>query len=64
MQGVYTFCNTGSVIVHEIDYGEDKVLASINGHNPEWYKMGFNDKWEDGFWMGEWFIPFSEVLVI
>ena len=27
--GVYPICNTGAVLVHAIDYGEDKVLASI-----------------------------------
>ena len=29
--GVYGLCNTGAVLVHAIDYPEDKVLASING---------------------------------
>jgi len=32
--GVYTFCSTGSVLVHELD--GDKVLASINGKHLEW----------------------------
>jgi hypothetical protein len=26
--GVYPICNTGAVLVHKIDYGEEKVLAS------------------------------------
>ena len=26
--GVYGLCNTGAVLVHAIDYPEDKVLAS------------------------------------
>ena len=34
--GVYAICNTGAVLVHAIDYGEDKVLASINGEDAEW----------------------------
>jgi len=34
--GVYSLCNTGAVLVHAIDYAEDKILASINGENPEW----------------------------
>ena len=34
--GVYGLCNTGAVLVHAIDYPEDKVLASINGENPQW----------------------------
>ena len=25
--GVYPICNTGAVLVHKIDYGEEKVLA-------------------------------------
>ena len=37
--GVYTICNTGAVLVHAIDYGEDKVLASINGISPEWCSL-------------------------
>ena len=37
--GVYTLTNTGAVLVHAIDYGEDKVLASINGISPEWCSL-------------------------
>lgn len=37
--GVYGLTNTGSVLVHAIDYGEEKILASINGENPEWCRM-------------------------
>ena len=37
--GVYSLCNTGAVLVHAIDYAEDKILASINGENPEWCAM-------------------------
>ena len=34
--GVYPLFNTGSICVHAIDHAEDKVLASVNGENPEW----------------------------
>ena len=37
--GVYPICNTGAVLVHAIDYSEDKVLASVNGRNPEWLSL-------------------------
>ena len=37
--GVYPLCNTGAVLLHKIDYGEDRVLASINGKNPEWCSL-------------------------
>ena len=37
--GVFAICNTGAVLVHAIDYGEDRVLASINGENPEWCSL-------------------------
>lgn len=57
--GVYTFCNTGSVLIHEIDHVEDKVLASINGVRPEWCKI---DSDYEGFYLGEMYIPFSEVV--
>ena len=65
--GVYTFCNLGSVLIHRIDYGEDKVLASINGENPEWCDLTESyqettGELELGFFMGEWFIPFCEAM--
>ena len=34
--GIYPDCNTGAVLVHAIDYEEEKVLASINGQQAEW----------------------------
>ena len=37
--GVYPLFNTGGICVHAIDYAEDKVLASVNGENPEWCEM-------------------------
>ena len=65
--GVYPICNTGAVLVHAIDYGEDRVLASINGENPEWCDMTeeymeLTGELEQGFHLGELFIPFCEVM--
>ena len=65
--GVYPVCNTGAVLVHAIDYGEDKVLASINGKDPEWcclteqYVEGTGEE-ELGFTLGSFFVPFCEVM--
>ena len=65
--GVYTLCNTGAVLVHAIDYGEDKVLASINGISPEWCEMTEQyteaaGEMELGFCLGSLFVPFSEIM--
>jgi len=66
--GTYCLCNTAAVCIHEIDHSADRVLASINGENPEWCFMdeknvGSEDgSLEHGFWFGEMFIPFSEVM--
>ena len=65
--GVYPICNTGAVLVHAIDYGEDRVLASVNGADPAWYSleeeyMEATGDLELGFRLGEWFIPFCEVM--
>lgn len=65
--GVYTFCSTGSVLVHELD--GDKVLASINGKHLEWcditerYSEDKND-WESGFKLGSFFVPLDEVMIV
>ena len=63
--GVYTFCNTGSVLVHAID--GDRVLASINGKDAAWCDVTeeyveATEELECGFRFGKWFIPFSEVM--
>lgn len=64
--GVYPICNTGAVLVHKIDYGEEKVLASINGEGAEWcdlkeqYSEGTGEE-ELGFTLGSFFVPFCEV---
>ena len=65
--GVYPICNTGAVLVHAIDYGEDRVLASVNGADPAWCRleeeyMEATGDLEMGFRLGEWFIPFCEVM--
>lgn len=65
--GVYGLTNTGAVLVHAIDYGEDSVLASINGEGAEWcgmteQYMECTGELELGFTLGELFIPFCEVM--
>lgn len=72
--GVFAVCNTGGICVHAIDHTEDKVLASINGENPEWCDIietppseitgeeKDNDTGESGFLFGSFFVPFSEVM--
>lgn len=67
--GVYTICNTGSLVVHKIDNTDDKVLVSLNGQNPEWCNMqegrhSASDEFENGFYWGEMFVPFSEVIKV
>ena len=64
--GVYPICNTGTILVYAIDYGEDKVLAGINGDEPEWcalaeeYYEGTGEQ-ELGFHLGSFYVPFCEV---
>ena len=65
--GVYGLCNTGSVLVHAIDYPEDKVLASINGDNPQWCEITEacregEDELELGFFLSSFFVPFYDVM--
>jgi len=50
-----------------IDYAEDKILASINGENPEWCDMTeeymeVTGDTELGFTLGSFFIPLFEVM--
>ena len=64
--GIWPLCNTGAVLIHQIDYGEDKVLASINGIEPEWCSMTEYDFYdtgeqEPGFFLGSLFCPFCEI---
>ena len=65
--GVYPISNTGAVLLHKIDYGEEKVLASINGEGAEWCSlteeyMETSGELELGFHLGELFIPFCEIM--
>ncbi len=65
--GVYPICNTGAILVHQIDYPNDRILASMNGENPEWCEMkdGYADgseEYETGFYWGEFFVPFADVM--
>ena len=65
--GVYPICNTGAVLVHAIDYGEGRILASINGAESCWCPMTeeymeVTGELELGFRLGNWFIPFFEVM--
>ena len=65
--GIYSLTNTGAVLIHAIDYGEDKVLASVNGKNPEWCSlkeeyMEVTGELELGFFLGKLFVPFIEVM--
>ena len=63
--GVYPICNTGAVLVHGID-GE-RVLASINGKDPEWCDLAeeyseCEEELEPGFYLGSFFVPLMEVM--
>ena len=63
--GVYPICNTGSVLVHQIE--GDRVLASINGKDPEWCDISeeyseCSEELEPGFTLGSFFVPFVEVM--
>ena len=64
--GVYPVCNTGAVLIHAIDYGEDRVLASINGIDPAWCDLTEQyveetQEAELGFSLGSLFVPFFRV---
>lgn len=69
--GVFPMFNTGNICVHEIDHAEDRVFASMNGENPEWYSItekpqsemgGDGDEMESGFLFGSFFVPFSKIM--
>ena len=64
--GVYPICNTGAVLLYEIDYAEDRVLASINTDIPEWCHLAeeyceSSGDVELGFRIGATFVPLFEV---
>ena len=71
--GVFGVCNAGGICVHAIDHAEDRVKASMNGENPEWYPIvekprsefsgDENDmELESGFEFGSFFVPFCLVM--
>ncbi len=63
--GIYPICNTGAVLIHQIDYREDKVLASIPGETPEWCDLKeepMDGELELGFLLGSFFIPLAGVM--
>ena len=63
--GIFALCNTAAVLIHEIDYGENRVLASINGIEPEWCEITeqkYVEEEEPGFYLGSLFVPFAEVM--
>lgn len=54
---VYPICNAGAILIHDINEYDETVLASINGEHPDFYNIV-----DDGFYFGEWFIPFAECM--
>ena len=69
--GVFPVCNTGGICVHQIE--GDRVLASVNGKDPEWCEIAEKPRceiggdadeteMESGFMVGSFFVPFSEVM--
>ena len=65
--GFFPLCNACTVLVHQIDYGDEKVLASMNGIEPEW--CGLTEEYSEetqemelGFSLGSLFVPFHEVM--
>lgn len=64
--GVCPLCNTITVLVHAIDYAEDKILTSINWEEPCWCDitekyMEYTGATELGFMLGSLFIPLYEI---
>ena len=74
LMGVLPVTNCGSICVHEIE--DDRVLASVNGINPEWCSTAERplgdyigddadaDEVAPGFMFGALFIPFCSVMRI
>ena len=63
--GVYSISNTGTVLLHKIDYERDRVLASMNGCEPCWYDITeseMNEEIVQGFWLCAIFVPFHLVM--
>lgn len=62
IMGVYPLTNNGSIVIHDISNADEAVLASINGVDPEWYKIEEAEDGSLGFLFGKMYIPFSEVI--
>ena len=63
--GVYPLTNTAALYVHKIDYAEDRLYVSMNGEDPEWYKIkseNINGYWESGFYFGNAFVMVADIL--
>ena len=63
--GFFPICNAGAVLVYQIDYGEERVLASMPGEPPEWCKLieePVDGELELGFSLGSFFVPFADVM--
>ena len=65
--GVFPLTNVGAVLVHKLDYGEDKVLASVNGEEKEWCSLfeeldNNTGELEPGFYLGAIFVPLKDVM--
>ena len=55
----YPLCNTTSINIYDVDHLEDKVLAGINDHEPEWCPI---DYCEGTFQFADLNIPFAECM--
>ena len=69
--GAYCLCNTASINVYEINDFEDFVIAGINDEEPERCLIDYEpvkdcqnvpEELRLGFYFGELFIPFDEVM--
>lgn len=65
--GAYCLGNAASVNVYEIDHCEDRALIGYNDDDPKWVDITYDipeDRTEGtlGFFWGEMFIPFDEVM--
>lgn len=63
--GIYPITNIGSVLIHKIDYGAERVLASLNGSDPDWYDITeaeIDEEMAQGFWLCAVFVPFFLVM--
>ena len=63
--GICPISNTGAVLMYQIDYGEDRVLAGMAGETPEWCELKeepVDGELELGFSLGSFFVPFADVM--